>query len=268
MNDPYKILGVSPNASDEEVKKAYKTLAKKYHPDMNIGAPNIEEIQAKFVEIQQAYNLIMDIRQGKASYNPNGSQGSNPYGTYGSNPYGTYGGYSNPGGYSSSGGYNNSERYTYTYYGPFGFYSSSGYNNYNLHPEHSSSDDRYMSEAVDYINQRRFQDALYSLSQSSDRSARWYYLCALAYTGMGNMSKAREMAKAAVDAEPSNTTYAEFSESLYRTGTRYTSTGSTYSRPGILNNFCVRLILINALLNLAGCFCNGCCGCNGIYRRI
>ncbi len=255
MNDPYKILGVSPNASDDEVKKAYKTLAKKYHPDMNIGASNIEEIQAKFVEIQQAYNLIMDIRQGKASYNPNGSQGSNPYSNYG--------------GYSSSGGYSNSSGgYTYTYYGPFGFYGSSGFNNYNLHAEHSSSDDPYMGEAVDYINQRRFQDALYSLSRSTNRSARWHYLCALAYTGMGNMSKAREMAKAAVDAEPSNSTYADFSESLYRSGTRYTSTGSTYSRPGILNNFCVRLIIFNALLNLIGCLCNGCCGCNGIYRRI
>ena len=38
--DPYKILGVSPDATDEEVKKAYKQLSKKYHPDANINNPN------------------------------------------------------------------------------------------------------------------------------------------------------------------------------------------------------------------------------------
>lgn len=244
MSDPYKILGVSPNASDEEIKKAYKTLAKKYHPDMNIGAPNIDEIQAKFVEVQQAYNLILDIKQGKASYSPNGGTYGNQN-TYG-NPYGSQGTY-------------HSNGYTYTYtYSPFGF-GGSGYNSYNLHAEPDVSDDIFMQNAVKYINQHMYQEALYSLQQSSNRSARWHYLSALAYTGMGNMTKAREMAKAAVDAEPSNNTYADFSEALHRSYSRYTTTGSRYARPTILNNFCVRLILFNALLNLFSC----CCGRGG-----
>ena len=46
--DPYKVLGVPPSASDDEVKKAYKTLVKKYHPDMNVGAPNIRELEQRF----------------------------------------------------------------------------------------------------------------------------------------------------------------------------------------------------------------------------
>ena len=43
MRDPYDVLGVAPGASDDEVKKAYRTLCKKYHPDMNIDNPNKEE---------------------------------------------------------------------------------------------------------------------------------------------------------------------------------------------------------------------------------
>ena len=58
--DPYKVLGVSYDSSDEEIKKAYKTLSRKYHPDANIGNPNQAEYEEKFKEVQQAYHMIMD----------------------------------------------------------------------------------------------------------------------------------------------------------------------------------------------------------------
>lgn len=61
--DPYKILGISPSASDEEVKKAYRTLSKKYHPDANINNPNQEAYTEKFKEVQNAYKTIMDNRK-------------------------------------------------------------------------------------------------------------------------------------------------------------------------------------------------------------
>ena len=52
MDDPYKVLGVSPDASDEEVKRAYRALAKKYHPDRNPGdaaaAQKMREINAAY----------------------------------------------------------------------------------------------------------------------------------------------------------------------------------------------------------------------------
>ena len=54
MSDPYTILGVSSSATDDEVKKAYRTLSKKYHPDMNINNPNKEETTKKFKEVQNA----------------------------------------------------------------------------------------------------------------------------------------------------------------------------------------------------------------------
>ncbi|MCL5017024.1 MAG: DnaJ domain-containing protein [Candidatus Parvarchaeota archaeon] len=57
QNDPYKVLGVKPGASEEEIKKAFKALAKKYHPDLNPGNKAAEE---KFKEINEAYRQLMN----------------------------------------------------------------------------------------------------------------------------------------------------------------------------------------------------------------
>lgn len=63
MSDPYKILGVSRNATDEEIKKAYRRLSRKYHPDANVNSPHPEIAEEKFKEIQQAYTQIMNEKQ-------------------------------------------------------------------------------------------------------------------------------------------------------------------------------------------------------------
>ena len=55
MTDPYIVLGVDRSASDEEIKKAYRKLSRKYHPDANINNPNKDQAEAKFKEVQQAY---------------------------------------------------------------------------------------------------------------------------------------------------------------------------------------------------------------------
>ena len=63
MNDPYKVLGVSRGATDEEIKKAYRGLSRRYHPDANVNNPNKEQAEQRFKEIQQAYNQIMKEKE-------------------------------------------------------------------------------------------------------------------------------------------------------------------------------------------------------------
>lgn len=63
MLDPYSVLGVPRNASDDEIKKAYRKLSRKYHPDANINNPNKDQAEEKFKEVQQAYEQIMKERE-------------------------------------------------------------------------------------------------------------------------------------------------------------------------------------------------------------
>lgn len=67
--DPYKVLGVSSTASNDDVKKAYRELSRKYHPDSYINNPLADLAEEKFKEVQDAYNQIMKEReQGGSSF--------------------------------------------------------------------------------------------------------------------------------------------------------------------------------------------------------
>lgn len=68
MRDPYEVLGVSRNASIDEIKKAYHQLSRKYHPDANVNNPLADLAAEKFKEIQEAYDMIVKEREGGSSY--------------------------------------------------------------------------------------------------------------------------------------------------------------------------------------------------------
>lgn len=67
MNDPYEVLGISKNATDEEVKNAYRNLAKKYHPDGYADNPLADLAEEKMEEINAAYDKIMNERKRRKS---------------------------------------------------------------------------------------------------------------------------------------------------------------------------------------------------------
>ena len=92
MSDPYKVLGVERDATDDDIKKAYRTLSKKYHPDANINNPNKEKAEEMFKLVQEAYQQIIYERQHPyASSGSSAGAGPNPYssgaGYSGGNPY-------------------------------------------------------------------------------------------------------------------------------------------------------------------------------------
>ena len=82
--DYYEVLGLSKGASDEEIKKAYRKLAKQYHPDLN---PGDKEAEVKFKEANEAYEILSD-KEKKARYDQFGLAGVDP--SYGAGPGGAY----------------------------------------------------------------------------------------------------------------------------------------------------------------------------------
>lgn len=92
MNDPYKVLGVSRYASEDEIKAAYKALVKKYHPDQYQDNPLAEFAEEKMTEINAAYDAIIEERRsGRASYSYSDNSYDSGYSSYDGS------GYSDPG---------------------------------------------------------------------------------------------------------------------------------------------------------------------------
>ena len=170
MNDPYSVLGISPSADDETIKKAYRQKCKQYHPDLHPNDPSAEE---KFKEVQAAYSEIMRRKQsgGQGGYGYQNGYQQQRQGSTG-NPYGySQGGYGN--GYQEDpfGGFG---------FGPFGFgfYSSSG----NRQTYTTGQESPELRAAANYIRNGFYQEALTTLNgiPVGERTAQWHYYCALA----------------------------------------------------------------------------------------
>ena len=238
MQDPYRVLGVSQSASEDEIKKAYRKLAKKYHPDVNNGSA---EAEARMKEVNEAYSQIMKMRrEGASATNPNG--------------YGSYGGYGNAGGYGGSyGGYGNYGGYGGSYggYGNYGGYG--GYGSYGNQSRATSSDPK-LTAARNYVRAGHYQEAMHVLEEIRERSAEWYFLSGEANLGLGNRVAALNYARQAVSMEPDNFEYRQLLSRIEGRSANYQNAGNAFN----VNQMVCHNPL--ALCCMASLLCNCCCG--------
>lgn len=243
MKDPYSVLGIPRNASDEEIKKAYRSLSRKYHPDANINNPNKEQAEAHFKEVQQAYQQIMHEKEyGSSGYGP----GSSSQGGYEQKDFGGFGGF---------GGFGN--------YGPFRGFGAE-YRQTNAGGT-ENEEDLHMRAASNFINSGHYREALNLLNGIGSRNARWYYYSALANSGIGSNVMALEHAREALRLEPNNLQYQMLLNQLESGGSWYQQRQGPYQTTFVGgNNFCMKLCLANLMCNLC---CGGsglCCGGGGM----
>ena len=131
--DYYEVLGLSKGASDDEIKKAYRKLAKKYHPDVN-KEPGAEE---KFKEISEAYEVLSDANK-RAAYDQYGFAGMDGQGF---------------GGFGGSGGFSDLNDIFEQFMGGSGFGGFGGFSSSRSSRQSGpiKGENRYMSLTIDFL---------------------------------------------------------------------------------------------------------------------
>lgn len=270
VTDPYKVLGVSRDATKEEIKKAYRQKGKEYHPDLH---PNDPEATKKMSEINEAYDMLTHPEKyEKRGQNPYGSQTSQGYGSqtsqgyggqtsqgYGSQNYGNrgYGG-QNYGGQNYGGqGYGNQN---YGDFWGFGFEEMFGFGTRTMplqKPNRQPDDSEEIKQVVDFIYMEKYDYANQILNRvvSTQRNARWHYLNALTNHGLGNQIKALEEIQKALQMEPNNQIYLQAYNSMKRTGYEYESTGQGFNKEA---NGLEKLCLSYCMMQFFCMFCRCC----------
>lgn len=238
--DPYKVLGVSPSATQEEIRAAYMALVKKYHPDRYQDSDLKKQAEDKMKQINAAYDLLTKKPSGSGGY----SQSSGGYSqgqSSGGYSQGSYGGYGT-GGY---GGYG-------TGYGPFGGFGSWGSYGSSGSRQQSSYSGGYAAEfarARSFINAGRISEAEAVLNAVPLRNAEWHFLYGMCRYRSGEYAKAYEHINRACQMDPDNAEYRSALSSLRgagASGRTWTAQGSDISCCGL----CASALCANMMCNL------------------
>lgn len=190
MSDPYQILGVDRSADDDEIKKAYHDLARKYHPDKYRDSDLADLAEEKMKEINDAYDRIRKERAEGGSRQDTG-----------------YGG-------SSAG------------YGSTGSYGGTGYGGYSGSRGYTGAGAEQFAAVRSYINQNRIAEAEAVLTGMGAelRGAEWHFLIGCVMVRRGNYTDAGRHFDYACEREPYNEEYQNAREALRRRSATYTQT--------------------------------------------
>ncbi|SHJ09980.1 J domain-containing protein [Parasporobacterium paucivorans] len=197
--NPYEVLGISPSASNDEIKKAYRELSRKYHPDSYANNPLSDLAEEKFKEVQEAYDQVMKDRE-------NGSYGGSGAASYGQASY------------SGS----------------------------------TAEEDTHLNAVANYLNARRYREALNVLTGIANRGGKWYYYSAVANAGVGNNMIALDHARQAVNMEPNNREYVTLLNQIEWQTQRYQGTRTNMGGGMGTGNLCCDLWCADSLCECMG----------------
>jgi len=210
VSDPYKVLGVSPDASDEEIKKAYRELTKKYHPDLNPGDEHAAQVMN---DVNTAYDMI------KSGAVQTQAAGGTQYQQY------QYADPFNPNAWGNwYGGWQNTQ-------------------------QQQTERNEFMA-ARNYIRNGMYREALTALASvpAADRNARWYFLVGVANMYQGNRIAAMDAAKRAVEMDPDNAEYRQLYQQLQTGGDFYNNYRVDYQNSLSNSRLCLTLCAANMCL--------------------
>ncbi len=257
-SDPFSVLGIPSSASEDEIKAAYRRLAKKYHPDLN---PDDKAAEKKMTEVNEAYAEALRIRRGGSSWSSGAGASSSGQQSYYRNPY----------------SHREYQQYDYYYddptrrqntgdpFGGFGFDPFAAFFGAQQRAETRYQRRSYhnpeLKTAEEHILSKRFNDALNLLNRIPEHDADWHALYARADIGLGNRISAMNHARQAASMAPGDADYQNLLRTLDSDRQYYHSARSSAGnfRSVICSNPLLTCCAMNMLLNC--CFGRGmfCC---------
>ncbi len=226
VNDPYAVLGIDRNATEDEIKKAYRKLAKKYHPDLN---PGNKEYEKKMVEINEAYEMLT-------------SPNKNQYSSYEGN---------------SSSPQSNSYQFDDPGFDFANFFYNYARQNEYIELRVEQDDSQEISEAITFAMQGNLDMSLKVLNEipSYSRNGRYYFVVSFILYKKGDYESSLSQIREALNIEPNNLKYQSFYRLVYQkimSNYRYNSEVRycKFSRGRIFLGLILSFILFNGFLLL------------------